>query len=98
MTPVVAGVSIGTVALVGGVIVVAGIVYLAFKNNENKKKNTKEVKKIISDENRYKGYINIVKKAIEEKDLDTLKEMLQTKSVRDFPDLIKIIEEALKQK
>ena len=39
---------------------------------------------------------NIIKDAIEEEDWATLEGMLNSKSIKDFPDLIKMIEEALK--
>lgn len=99
MTPVAgAGVSIGTVALVGGVVIVAGVAYLLYKNSNSKDTYKKPIKKIISDDNYYKGTKKVVINAIEEKDWDTLEELLKDKSLQDYPDLIKIAKEALKQK
>jgi|GEM_PF-2233554 len=101
MTPAAgAGVSIGTIALVGGVIVVvvAGVAYLLYKSSNNKSSSKKPIKKIISDENKYKGDKNIVMNAIKEKDWDILEELLKDKSFQQYPDLIEMVKEALKQK
>lgn len=92
-----AGISLGTVALIGGVIVVAGIAYLIYKNNQDKMEKL-TLEKMISKEDRYSGDKNIILKAIEEEDWSILEELLNDKSIKDFPDLIKIIEEALKNK
>ena len=59
---------------------------------------TQPIKKLLSDENRYKGDKNIILRAIEEKDWEILEELLRDESIKDFPDLIKMIEEALKNK
>lgn len=100
MSPVTAGagISLGTVALIGGVIVVAGIAYLIYKNNDNKKESEGIVNNLLSDENRHKRDKSIIEDAINEKDWETLEGMFNSKSIKDFPDLIKILEEALKNK
>ncbi|MCG3717754.1 hypothetical protein [Aliarcobacter butzleri] len=96
MTPAAgAGVSIGTIALIGGVVVVAGVVYLLYKNS-NKSNNT--VSQLVTDEDQYKGDKNIVINAIKEKDWDLLEELLKDKSFQQYPDLIKIVKEALEER
>ncbi len=104
MTPaapaVATGLSIGTIALVGGVILVAGaIIYL---NNSKKKVRSNSssqgsINKILTDENRYKGDKLVIEDAIREEDWETLEDMLNSRT-SDFPDLIKIIKKALKNK
>lgn len=99
MTPTAgAGISIGTVALVGGIVVVVGVAYLLYKSSNNKSSSKKPIKKIISDENKYKGDKTIVMNAIKEKDWDILEELLKDKSFQQHPDLIEMAKEALKQK
>ena len=94
-----AGISLGTVALVGGVIVVvAGIAYLIYKNNDNKKESDGITNNLLSDKNRHKRDKSIIEDAISEKDWETLEGMYNSKSTKDFPDLMKIIEEALKER
>ena len=59
MSPVAAGtgISLGTVALVGGVIAVAGIAYFIYKNNETKSTpSRKPLKKLLDDEDKYNTY------------------------------------------
>lgn len=82
--------------LIGGAIVVAGVAYFMYKNNDNKKESDGVVNNLLSNENRYKRDKNIIKDAIEEEDWATLEGMLNSKSIKNFPDLIKMIEEALK--
>ena len=101
MTPVApavaTGLSIGTIALVGGIIIVAGaIIYL---NNSKKKgrsnsSNQGSINKILTDENRYKGDKLVIEDAIKEKDWETLEDMLNSRT-SDFPDLIQMIKKAL---
>ena len=101
MTPVAGtGLSLGTVALIGGVIVVAGVAYLVFKNSNVQKtdsSSTQPIRKMLSDEDRYDTDKNIILTAINENDWETLEDLLDS-STKDFPDLIKMIEEALKNK
>jgi len=83
--------------LIGGAIVIAGVAYLIYKNSDEKVNNDNQpIEKLLSDENRYKGDKNIVQNAIKEKDWEMLEELIKDRSIKDFPDLIKIIEEALK--
>lgn len=82
--------------LIGGAIVIAGVAYFVFKNSEEKVDNNQSIEKLLSDENRYKGDKNIVQNAIKEKDWEMLEELINDRSIKDFPDLIKMIEEALK--
>lgn len=58
----------------------------------------KQLNKIISDDNEYEGYKNIILEAIKDKDWRTLEEFRATPSLKKFPDLIKMIEDALKNK
>lgn len=93
-----AGISLGTIALVGGVIAVAGIAYLIYKNNDDKLKATsKPLKKLIDDEDKYKGYKIMIETAIQEKNWQTLEELIDSR-VKKYPDLINMINEALKEK
>lgn len=104
MTPtaptVATGLSIGTIALVGGVIIVAGAI-IYFNNSKKKRKSNSSsqgsINKILSDENRHKGDKLVIEDAIKEKDWETLEDMLNSRT-SDFPDLIIIIEDALKNK
>ncbi|MFW2351873.1 hypothetical protein [Aliarcobacter butzleri] len=90
--------AIGTVVLIGG-IVVAGVAYFMYKNkNIEIIKSNQSDGKLLSDEDRYKGDKNIILRATEEKDWETLEDLLKDRSIKDFPDLIKMIEEALKNK
>lgn len=100
MSPVAAGagISLGTIALVGGVIVVAGIAYLIYKNNDNKKEREGIVNNLLSDENRHKRDKSIIEDAINEKDWETLEGMFNSKSIKDFPDLITMIKKALEER
>ncbi len=100
MAPVAgAGISFGTVVLIGGVVVVAGIAYLMYKNSDNSQKNkpNKPIKKLIDDDDKYKGYKVMIETAISKKDWQTLEDLLDSR-VKKYPDLIKMIEEALKNK
>ena len=83
--------------LIGGAIVIAGVAYFIYKNSDEKVNNDNQpIEKLLSDENRYKGDKNIVQNAIKEKDWEMLEELIKDRSIKDFPDLIKMIEEALK--
>lgn len=96
MTPAAgAGVSIGTIALIGGVVVVAGVAYLLYKNST---KSGNIVSQLVTDEDQYSGDKRIVINAIKEKDWDILEELLEDKSFQQYPDLIEMAKEALKQK
>ena len=90
----------GTLVSVVGVAIIAGVAYFIYKKNTSKKENApkKRHTKIISDENKYKGDKRVIVKAIEEKDWDTLEEMLKDRSLKKYPDLIKMAEDALRQK
>lgn len=90
------GISVGTVVLVGGAILVGGAV-IYYLSQTNKEKRTKKYKKLVSDEHRYESRKDIILTAIKEKDWETLEDMLDS-STRDFPDLIKMIEKALKDR
>lgn len=82
--------------LIGGAIVIAGVAYFVFKNSDEKVDSNQSIEKLLSDENRYKGDKNIVQNAIKEKDWEMLEELINDRSIKDFPDLIEMIEEALK--
>jgi hypothetical protein len=92
------GISLGAVVLVGGVIVVAGIVYLVYKNKDvNAKKTNKPMKKLLDDDDKYNTYKTIIEGAIKEKDWQTLKDFLDSRA-KNYPDLIDMINEALKER
>ena len=92
--------AIGTVVVIGG-IVVAGVAYLMYKNknrdNISINSSSKRVGKLLSDDDRYDTDKTIILTAIVEQDWETLEDLLVS-STQDFPDLIKMIEEALKNK
>lgn len=93
-----AGISLGTVALVGGVIAVVGIAYLIYKNNNEKsKQSNKPMKKLLDDDDKYNTYKTIINEAIQEKDWQTLEDFLDSRA-KKYPDLIKMINEALKER
>lgn len=88
-----AGISAGSVVLiVGAAILIGGLIYYSSANKKSKKH-----KKLVSDEDRYESRKDIILTAIAEKDWQTLEDMLDS-STRDFPDLIKMIEKALKDR
>ena len=58
----------------------------------------KQLHKLISDEDKYKGDKSIIEDAIREKDWKTLEDFQDRPGLKKFPDLIKMIEEALKNK
>ena len=89
--------AIGTVVVIGG-IVVAGVAYLMYKNSDNKKTKNKISDSISTKEDRYKSDKKIIEDAMVENDLETLEAMSRDRRVKEFPDLIKMIEEALKNK
>lgn len=86
------------VYILGG-IVISGVVYYFYKQNytDNEINNKKPIKKLIEDEDKYNGYKTIIENAIKEKDWQTLEDFLDSRAKR-FPDLIKMIEEALKER
>ena len=94
-----AGISLGTVALVGGTMVVAAAVaYLIYKSNDNKTKEEKQpIKKLLDDDDKYNTYKSIIENAIKEKDWQTLEDFLDSRA-KHYPDLISMIRDALKDK
>ena len=89
---------IGTVALVGGAIVVAGVAYIVYKNSVKQKPKREFTDSLSTKEDWYKSDKIIIEEAIAKNDLKILNEMLNDRKVKEFPDLIKMIEEALKNK
>ncbi len=91
--------AIGTVALIGGAIVVAGVAYLVYKNknNDNSGKRNSLTKKLLDDDDRYDTYKATIEDYVKEKNWQNLEALLSS-GVRRFPDLIKMIEEALNNK
>lgn len=86
-----------TVVYILGGIVISGVAYYLYKQNntDNKSNSEKPVKKLIEDEDKYNGYKTIIENAIKEKNWENLEALLNS-GVKRFPDLIKMIEEALK--
>ena len=92
--------------LIGGAIVVAGVAYYIYKNgntrelsddtykNKNKENNA-GMKKLLSDDDKYNTYKTLIENAVKEKDFKTLEEFLDSRA-KNYPDLLKMIEEALK--
>ena len=58
----------------------------------------KQLNKLISDDDSYAGDKRLIKEAIRDKDWKTLEEFKDSPSLKKFPDLIKMIEDALKNK
>ncbi|OCL97198.1 hypothetical protein [Arcobacter porcinus] len=90
--------AIETVALIGGAIVVAGIAYLVYKNSDKQKPKREFTDSLSTKEDRYKSDKKIIEEAMIENDWETLEAMSKDRRVKEFPDLIKMIEEALKNK
>ncbi|MGJ0360197.1 hypothetical protein [Aliarcobacter cryaerophilus] len=92
--------AIGTAVIIGGIVVV-GVAYFMYKNknrdNISINSSSKRVGKLLSDDDRYDTDKTIILTAIVEQDWETLEDLLVS-STQDFPDLIKMIEEALKNK
>ena len=92
--------AIGTAVIIGGIVVV-GVAYFMYKNknrdNISISSSSKRVGKLLSDDDRYDTDKTIILTAIVEQDWETLEDLLVS-STQDFPDLIKMIEEALKNK
>ncbi len=88
-----AGISTGTVLIVGGIVLVLGtIIYL------NKTKTSKQpVDDILTKEGRYEEYKSLIEDAIINKDYEYLEKKLTSK-MTDFPDLIQMIKKALKNR
>lgn len=88
-----------TVVYILGGIVISGVAYYFYKQNnkDNESNGEKPIKKLIEDEDRYIGYKTIIENAIKEKNWENLEALLNS-GVKRFPDLIKQIEEALKEK
>lgn len=88
-----AGISTGTVLIVGGIMLVLGtIIYL------NKTKTSKQpVDDILTKEGRYEEYKSLIEDAIINKDYEYLEKKLTSK-MTDFPDLIQMIKKALKNR
>lgn len=95
MTPA-AGISTGTIVLIGGVIVIAGAIYY-LKSTSRIKTKESSVTNILTKENRKKGYKSVIEDAIKEEDWETLEDMLNSRA-SDFPDLLKMIKKALENK
>jgi len=95
MVPVIAGLSLGTLSLVVGAILVAGTVY--YLSSSESKEKEESINKLLSDEDRYNGDKSIIEDAINEKDWEILEDMLES-STSDFPDLINMINNALKNR
>ncbi|OHE10070.1 MAG: hypothetical protein A2513_08205 [Sulfurimonas sp. RIFOXYD12_FULL_33_39] len=89
-----AGISVGTVVLIG--VVIAGVAYLIYKGSKVSS-STQPIKKLIDDDDKYKGYKIMIENAIKEKDWQTLEDFLDSRA-KKYPDLIKIIEKALKER
>lgn len=102
MAPVVAvGISTGTMALVGGLVLAVGAVYYLSKSDGQTDSKEREKKrptnKLLSDDNRYNGDKAVIEDAIQEKDWETLEDMLDS-ATQDFPDLVEMIEKSLKSR
>lgn len=89
---------LGAVVVIGGAALVAGACYLIYKNNNgDTARREKPIEKLLSDDDRYDTDKTIILRAIEEEDWGTLEDLLDS-STKDFPDLIRIINNALKDR
>jgi len=89
------GISLGKVALIVGIVVVGGIIYFAYKNNDKQsKQSNKSMKKLLDDDDIYNTYKTIIDEAIQEKDWQTLEDFLDSRA-KKYPDLIQMIKKAL---
>jgi len=101
MTPaapaVATGLSIGTIALIGSVVLVLGTVIYFNKKQKNISLAQDSVDKLSTHDHRYKVDKSIIEDAIKESDWQILEDMLDSRT-SDFPDLIQMIKEALNNK
>jgi len=81
---------LGTVSM----IVIGGIIYYNTQQKKDKNYN-QNLNKLLSDNDRYLGDKSIIEDAIREQDKELLESMLNS-STSDFPDLIEMIQKALK--
>jgi len=89
------GISLGKVALIVGIVVVGGIIYFAYKNNDKQsKQSNKSMKKLLDDDDIYNTYKTIIDEAIQVKDWQTLEDFLDSRA-KKYPDLIQMIKKAL---
>ena len=97
MTPVaITGISVGTVALIGGIVLIAGVGYILLNSKKKKEKET-SVSEILTKKGRYEENKSLIEDAIKNKDYDYLERKLNSK-MSDFPDLVNIIKNALKNR
>ncbi|CAA6808840.1 MAG: Unknown protein [uncultured Sulfurovum sp.] len=98
MVPAVAttGISVGTGALIGGIVLIAGVGYILLNSNKRKGKEN-SVSKMLTKEGRYEEYKSLIEDAIKSDDYEYLERKLNSKMM-DFPDLIEMINDALKNK
>ena len=93
---VVTGISVGTVSSIGAIVLVAGVGYILLNSNKKKKKET-SVSEILTKEGRYEEYKSLIEDAIKSDDYEYLERKLNSK-MADFPDLINMINNALKNR
>lgn len=87
---------IGAVVAIGAVMVAGAIYYLSDRKNKNK---TNDRDNILSNADRFDTYKEIVKEMIEKKEWDELENMLKNNlALKDFPEIIKMIKEALENR
>ena len=71
---------------------------IVYKNSVKQKPKREFTDSLSTKEDRYKSDKKIIEDAMVENDLETLEAMSRDRRVKEFPDLIKMIEEALKNK
>ncbi|MCZ6150383.1 hypothetical protein O6B96_04870 [Campylobacter ureolyticus] len=87
---------IGAVVAIGAVMVAGAICYLSDSKNENK---TNDSDNILSNTDRFDTYKEVVEEMIEKKEWDELENMLKNNlALKDFPEIIKMIKDALENR
>ncbi len=89
--------SMGKILVVIGVVMVAGaICYLSDSKNENKANDSDN---ILSNADRFDTYKEMVEEMIEKKEWNELESMLENNlALNDFPEIIKMIKDALENR
>jgi len=87
------GLSIGTVLLIAGIVVIGSVVYY----NNKKKKDIVDIKNLSSEKEKYETNRWIVKDAISKNNIEKLERLLNNKNIIKYNDLSKLIKDFLKK-
>ena len=96
-TTVASGALAGSTILIGGIILMAVSIAILYSRRSANKIKAPSINNILSEEGRYNEYKSLIEDAIEDSDFDFLELNLNSR-MRDFPDLIRMIKHALKNR